>query len=546
MTLALTLLLAGTLAPSVPHVVAVRAEAIGGRQAVRVMADRPLAAVTVRREGSAVVLGVEGEPRPDLEAPAASAPIETIQLSPSAGTVDVRVTVPSGTPYEVRRESSELVVLFGQPRAREMPTPAADVAELYRRLFPAPVDPTSAAGEDEAGGQVVATGSEVPKPHADGDSGLLLGPVTLRPSAAVTYVDADTTLLSESATPVHDSYLELQPRLAAEMSLLAGRLQADYEPKFRAYSAFEEVRRPSHFANAQLELPVGPRFILGATEHYARGTLETNEVDPGGEYFFRLGRFTHNAAAVTGKMSIGPRLGLDLRAGYSSVDVADSSSFLSYDTATALAGVSLDATPSVRAVLAYVYERVPPPAARPEVESTAHSLDLMLTGEVMPLLTADVTVGYRHQSDPQAGAGGRTYSGLALAATLNREFSRAARLSLSADHMTHVSAFEENGFYVTTATEAALTVPLPAAFSLRGAAGYHWNDYQTISPQIDALRRDRIFGWSIGLGRPLSRWAYARVDYRRDHRTSNLPGFEANTDGLMIQIGLGTPGGERP
>jgi hypothetical protein len=52
-------------------------------------------------------------------------------------------------------------------------------------------------------------------------------------------------------------------------------------------------------------------------------------------------------------------------------------------------------------------------------------------------------------------------------------------------------------------------------------------------------RRDDILGWTLGVGRQLGWRAFARVDYRRERRNSNLPGYDVTTSGFVVQLGVG-------
>jgi hypothetical protein len=53
------------------------------------------------------------------------------------------------------------------------------------------------------------------------------------------------------------------------------------------------------------------------------------------------------------------------------------------------------------------------------------------------------------------------------------------------------------------------------------------------------LRHDGILGYSVGLGRPLTRWCFVRADYHRDERTSDIPGLSTKTYAFTGQVGLG-------
>jgi hypothetical protein len=215
------------------------------------------------------------------------------------------------------------------------------------------------------------------------------------------------------------------------------------------------------------------------------------------------------------------------------------SNFFSYTEQTLRAGLGYEVTPSLRALLGYTYDRVPRPDQRPLAGSTAHAVGLSLKGEILPLLTGQIEVAYRDESAPLAAPGGQRFQGVTSAVTLKKEFRPDSFLDLLVNRSTEVSAFEQNAFYLTSAVQGGVTLPVPFSSSFRGSAGYQWNTYQTPASAIGAPREDTLFAWSVGLGRPLGTRAFLRGDYRRERRVSNLAGFSVTTHSLIVQVGLG-------
>jgi hypothetical protein len=330
--------------------------------------------------------------------------------------------------------------------------------------------------------------------------------------------------------------------VAAELPIPQGRLTADYAPRLRQGSDLPLVEEPSHFVNAAFELGESPH-ALRIGEHYAHGVLETYEVDPGGEYFFDLGVFSRNTVDGALRLGRGGRLGLELGGGYTTVNVDEQSSFYDYDTWWAQGGLGYEATPNLRATLLYGYYRTPRPSERPEAESREHSIDFGLEGEILPLLTGRFSVGWVDQDSPGGGPGGTRFSGLTLQADLTKQFSPSTSLGLMASRATQLSAFEDDAFYVANGVGARLSAPLPLETTLSAGAGYHWNEYKTTASALGVPREDRIFGWSIGLGRTVTRRAFVRADYRRERRDSNVDDFDVTVHAFVIQLGLGFFGG---
>jgi hypothetical protein len=597
---------------------AVGAERLEGRPAVRVLSAGPLREVGLTRDGAYLVLSVRAQAPTRLPALVAQPPLQSIRFQRAPESLSVLIGVAPEVPYEVRRQEATLTILFGDregqpgvasapvvlasapsppaslrpaltpprleapapeavlheplpapsvaptPTPKPAPTPgpaaapsslsaavaalfpaasaapgqseqASDVRALYARIFPAPASLPPELETNAA--------PSVEKPADDGRVGLALGPLRVRPQGDIVYVDAETTL--QTTTPVRDDYFEFRPQMAVDAPLGPAQLDASYEARLRSGSAFAVVGSTTHLANGSLSLPI--RFLQARVNaHFARGVLETTEVDPGREYFFKLGPFTHKSLDLGLRTATGSRLDLQGSLGLDTTDLAGDAGFISHDTWRATAGLRYELSPNAHASLVYAYERVPEPEDRPQAASRAQGGLLTLEGELAALLNLAMSLGYQSQENPQAGAGGRDYRGVTVDGRIRKEFSRASSLTLAMSRDTQVSAFEDNGFYVSTAVRAEVGLPLPFSVALRGGAEHRWNDYRTTASEIGERRADRLFGWTLGLGRPLTRWSYVRADYRHDQRRSNLSRLDTDLDGFTIQIGFGAFGENRP
>jgi hypothetical protein len=365
-----------------------------------------------------------------------------------------------------------------------------------------------------------------------------VGPVHLRPSILASYVDGEYTLL-DSPDPVSDRYFQLEPRVSADLPLLGGELVADYSVRLRFFSQFDEINSTSHFLNGGIEVPVGSRTTLRLRDHFSTGILEYTEVDPGQEYFFNLSRFRRNEIEAGARVEAGARIFLDGSVGRNDVDFDDPSGFFPYTSRNARLGAGLTFGDNLRAGLYYTYDRVPPPDARTLVESTSNSVGVAVEGDLGTLTTGQIQLDYQSTDAPLAGVGGQTYSGLAGTLSVSRELSPTSRLTLQGRRATDLSAFEQNAFYVSTGGRALLSFGLPWSLSANGSVGYQENGYRTTAAALGVPREDTLFGWTLGLSRPISTFAFVRADYRRDRRRSNLPGFDVTTDGFVLQMGLG-------
>lgn len=512
----------------------------------------PEVSVDVRRDSRGLLLVLRG-------AGVAAEPARAVRAAPVAEPVVVvpSPVVPEPTPASPERmapapgepvANAPAVAAAAPPAAPPPAAPAADTADLARRLFPAapgeaPTATTGAVSDlyprlfptaaPQAQPEEVLPPPEVVEPWQE--EGLALGPFRVRASVDARYVDADT-FVESTAVPTKDSYLAVQPRVAAVAPIGEGRFTLDYSPVFRAFATYDDVNSSSQALGAQVDLPVGSRVTLRAGDRFQAGILDTRVVDPGGEYFFGLGHFRRNDVNAGARITVGPRLSVELGGALGTVRFQEPADFFPYDTRSASAGLGFELTPNLKAVASYVYDDVPRPDERPEAELTANSALLSLGGEILPLLTGDLSVGYRRQDSPNAGPGGTSYSGFVMSAALTRQLGRDSSLGIYASRTTPVSAYEENGFYVSSSLQGTLQVPLPAQLQLRGGVGYQWNDYRTVATEVGSPREDRILGWYVGLRRPVRTNLFLGGVYRSEDRRSNVDRFDTNADGLYVQL----------
>ena len=526
----------------------------------------PEVAVDVRRDARGLML-VFRSASPQEAAPSnvaqAAPPAVAQAVPPPAPVVAQAVPPPVAAPAPMpaaERKPEPAPVVPAAPKAEPAPAPtpavvpAAATADLAKRLFPtAPSEGQPAVGSvAELYPQLFPSGTPAKEPEAERavdvtelgpDEGAVLGPFRVRAAVDARYVDADT-FIESSAEPTRDNYLEVQPRVLAAAPVGAGALRLEYSPVFRAFATFDQVNSSSHLVGAGLELPVGARVTLRARDRFQSGVLDTRVVDPGGEYFFGLGRFNRNDVDAGASIVVGPRLSVELAGTAGTVHFTEPSSFFDYDTRSASAGLGFELTPRLRAILDYVYDRVPTNDERPEAESTAHGARLSLNGELLPLLTGELSVGYRGQDSPNAGEGGTRYSGMTLRAALTRELGRDSNFAIYANRSTPLSAYQENGFYVATGVQGVLTLALPAKFEARGGLGYQTNDYRTIALEIGASREDRILGWFVGLRRPIAHKLALSAAYREEDRNSNINDLDTDANGFYLTLEwdlFGTP-----
>ena len=528
------LALATTTRASELEVRAVRVTTLDFRPALRVLTSDAVPPGEVVREGEEVVIRIQGAAADALVLPEVLKPLEAIRVERETERTVLRVKVAPEVPFEASHEPGMLTVVFGEQPAPELRGPVTP--ELYLRLFPSAAQ--DAPAEPEREGFAGSTAE-----------GIAAGRLTLRPYVSAAWVDADV-LAFASPVPVRDQYLQLAPGLTVSMPLMHGLLAAEYEPRLRFFSDLAQVNETSHFAGARLELPVGSRTLVKLGHRYTRATLETNVVDPGREYFFDLARYSFNESSAQARVDLGARLWLEGegRWAWNRFDEQPDPGFFDYDRRTLGAGLGYDVGSDLRATVSYSFERMPPSPDRAIVESSAHSLVGSLAGEIAALTSATLALGLRSQRNPLASGASASWDGITLGGSLRRELGHSAVAEIQVARTPEPSGYDTNAYYVNNSLIASLTAPAPFETWARGALGWLRNDYPNDTAAIGMPRQDDIFGWSLGIGRNLGWRAWARADYRRERRDSNLPGYDVTTDGFVIQVGLGLfgPGPVRP
>jgi hypothetical protein len=519
-------LLLAVLAADRPVVRSLAFQPDAARPTLVVTASAPLPQPQGSRAGEALTLSWPATLAAGVKAPAPVPPVRALRVSERAGQVVVEVTLDPAVPYEVTADGVRTRLVLGAPAA-----PPSDVTALFGTLFPPSIDPEPEAAESAPADTSDAAG-DAPRPE-----GIALGPLTLRPTLQALYIRADSTF--EGPEPVEDDYYEVRPQIAAHLPLGNGAFTADYETRLRRQSLYPQVEESSHAVNAALDLPIGSRLTLRVGDHFALGVLETREIDPGGEYFFDLGRYERNRLGAEVRLQTAGRLLFTAGASWDRTEVDDQSSFFGYERQLFEGRLGYELSPRLTAAVVGAYERIPTPVDRPIAEGEARSLGLELKGELGPLTFAELFVGGRDQENPQAGEGGRFFRGVVVAGTLRRELGREATLRLSGSRATFPSAFEQNAFYISNGGGVELDLPGPLSLVLRLAAGYHWNDYRTPAADTGSPRRDTLWDGAVGLARSLSRRAWVRADYRRERRNSEIDTFDVTTDALTVQVGIG-------
>ena len=470
--------------------------------------------------------------------PFATGPLEDFRIEQDARRVAIRLTLRADATVEIERTGGGLIV-----EVEDVATPTSSVyprmAELYPLLFPGGIEPAQPPA--------AAALATVDAP----EDGLWLGPLNVRPAINLRYVDSDSVFL-EDPTPTRVRYLEIGPVIDGLVAPAGseGRLTFRYAPRFRTGSSEDVVNSTTHILDAGMSYPVSPGTALQARYGFVSGTLETREVDPGGEFFFGLQPFKRHHASGSADVAISPLWGVGVGADWNWVDIVEEerAGFFSHERGSANVNLWRDLAPLLRLRAGYRRDLVPTPESRPIAESSADSGFVSVDGELSPTTRATLSVGYKNQKFPSIEGPGSSFKGLTYRGSIHRDISWSSSVTLALFRGTLPSAFQGNAFYTTTGLGLSARFPLPLEISAIGAIEYRRNSYErdTLIPDDDGNivdvgdpREDDLFGWSVGLGRALTRWGFIRADYRQTSRDSNVPNFSNDTEAFILQLGIG-------
>ena len=480
--------------------------ATGGTTAVRIVLAGAQVPATVRREGARIVVAVPGGPPELLALPRPRPPVEAVLSEPSSegGLLVLEVRPPFE--YKAEREGRELRVVLAPISG------ADDLETLTRMLFPA------------VGGAAPVT-EELPL--------MSRGPrVRLRPSVGAFYATG-TNAFEEGPQPGEDSYWDVAPRL----ELLTAPARIFYEAHIRGGSRYPDVNSTTtHEVGARVERHLAGDAHVSLQYDFLRGRQQARAVDPGGEYFFGLEPFRKQGLAGRGRFPVGGATGLLLNGTWEQVRFDRLGTFIDYSYYTLQGGVRREVGGQSSVEVLYTRDDVYDATSAAVAGTSADTVSASLTGEVRPMLDVHFFAGLTRRRSPGAPDAARTLTDLVARVELRKEFSGTTAVSLACQRSPTISAFEANPSYLSNFVEARGYAGLPAELSLAVSAGYRQNDYPLNAEAIGAPRRDRIFGWAVGLGRTIGSHAVLHVEYRWLRRRSNLPELSSVADGLLIQL----------
>lgn len=500
-----------------------RAQAVveGGRPALRIVAD-DLQDASVLRVGGQIQVCLAGVEQVEVAPAAAGGPA----LAAGRAECGFQFTVDAeeDLPYEVRRQPGELLLLLGEeplllPTAAESTDMQAQMAQLWPgRALPETPDIDSAAVEEDE--QLV----------------LRLGPLELRPLLSLT-VGAQAGTLEDVPSPDRYGTLILEPGLRATTNLLDGRLQLQYVPTFRRFRNTTFENGVSHHADGRLGLELLPLVKLDAYGNYAFGEMETREVDPGYEYFFGLRPFKRLGAGAVLGYDRGGMADVDLSLDWTRTDLDPGSQYFDNDQWSARAAVRRDIGGDRALAVFYRLGWTNRAPDRPVAVNDVRELGLEWSGELRPEWPLTLNVARQTRLHENAPGESENFSGVVAQGSLSHPFSWLT-VALRGYRSTYLSAFEDNGYYVSQGGRLEFSggLPLRLRFVLTGSL--QRNDYPLAAAALGVPRRDDVRSFAIGLSRNVGDSLFIRLDYQFEQRLSNIPGYSNRTGGFTFGVGF--------
>ena len=401
--------------------------------------------------------------------------------------------------------------------------------ELFFNLFPTPL------GDQQTLFNVNPIDDIVPN---EAVVGIRVGRFALQPSIDASYVRGSNLLLQSQDT-YSDNALLVRGRLTAVLLDSASELEISYEGRYRDFERFELQDKFTNVVNINAKFMTTPRSSITFGNHFVQGAFESREFDPGGEVVGNTDPFYRNRVEGIYAMELSERLGGEISGSFNRVEFTEpENDFFNYDQTNLGVSVLYSLSPLTSLVGEYVRETTRPDPTRPEAESDANVVLFGLRGEITPLLSGRVRVGYTNQTFEQSLVP-QSYSGLVADVGLRRQFSVSTALDFSVGRRSRPSAFQQNGFYLSNYGTVRFVAPIVEKLRFSVNAAVFENNYPLTDVATGIDRRDRTFSGAVGIAYFWMPLSYVSVDYRHDRRDSNLDEFSYRNNAVQFMVGFG-------
>ena len=334
---------------------------------------------------------------------------------------------------------------------------------------------------------------------------------------------------------VDSDVIVVSPEIMVDLPFRENRIRWAYSPVYRDYTN-EEVQENdeiSHFFDLEADFQLGRSLSLTFRDHFVQDTEQLEEVDPGGELTFGLGRFEVHEPKLDLTLDLGARHGISLLPSYSTVDFDEAAAavFFSYESRGLETRYNYRVSEMTTLYGYYNLEDTDQERDQPfrgEVSIKERSFGIGLRREVNQVVNTLLAAGYKTM-DFEGGADSN-FVGLTLEARMTLRVSELTRLDLSAVRRPHQSFFANNNYYVSTEGSIRLTQQLARSMYWRGRLSFGENGYSDplapgqifFKPSEGKHRRDHTLGVDLELGFRVHPRATAVIGYNYQVRRSNI------------------------
>jgi hypothetical protein len=405
-------------------------------------------------------------------------------------------------------------------------TPKED--DLFFSLFPTPVR------QQQTLFNVAADDALVPDEPI---RGIRMGRFDVQPAIDVSYLRGDNLLFASEGPFVDDAYL-VRGRVVAALLDSAHDLKLAYEARYRDFQNFDLEEKLTQFVEVSSRLELTPTTAAEFSDHFVRGSFESQEFDPGGEVIASTDPFFRNYTTGLVSFDLSERLSAEVNGSYNVVDfLGPSTDFFDYETATLGGRFVYHLSPLASLLGEYDRTVIPEPLERPEAGSAGDRFLFGVRGELTPTLRGEARAGYARERYQKALVP-QDYSGFVADASLTRDFGEQAALTAKLGRQTNPSAFEDAGYYVSNFARLQFISPFAGNFRFTATGSLYHNDYP-VPAANGVFRSDDIVSGSVGIAYFFTPVTFLSVDYRHDRRSSNLDDFAYRSNALQAMVGFG-------
>ena len=338
-----------------------------------------------------------------------------------------------------------------------------------------------AAGADPGNGLWCQT-----DPFRTTDEGLQVGHFVLYPSLSME-LGRDDNVFYRSVELDPDSIINsgivvLRPRIMVDLPIGQSRLRWVYVPQFRDYTSrsFQQTDRFSHFFDLDADLVIGDAVEVSIRDHLVKGSIELQEVDPGGEATFGLVPFLAHEPELEMDVKAGARQEFSVIPRYSTVSFQDAGAakFFSYDRRGVEARYGFQITETTQIGVFYDYELTHQSREQVffgQVDVVERNAGLRASRHLGSGVDGVMTIGYKTMRFGNGGAG--DFGGLSLNTSASWRITDWTRVDLSLDRQPYQSYFVNNNYYVNDRLRAGITEQLGRVTFWQGSVTVFRNRY---------------------------------------------------------------------